>query len=413
MEHRSPDKNTIIDRKSNRRKFVMHGFFFSTAIHVAEPSTTLPLIIKFFTSSNVTIGLFSSLVRGGAVLMHLFMAYFAQSYKRVMRPLRILFFFRFLAWSSVGFTIFFLGERNPKLALKLVGLGLFLFSFVAGFGTILFHEVLGKIFTNKYRGVTWAYRQQFMALGGIFSAFLSAYIFYHFEKPFSFALVFLISGCVMAIGYLFLGSVKEYSKGKVNKREQNFMVFLLNSFKLLKTDKVLAYQIIVCFLSFSYLLVFPFIVTQAKIELKIAGLTLSSLIPFLAGSFFGNFMWGRLSKKGNDKRIVQLSFIFIIVSLFISMYAYEIYSFSLIYLFAGAAQDGFRLSFKNLVLGISPEEKRPVYFAVQNNLTSLAMFLSVPGGLVLDYTSLTNVTLIAMIMLLIGFVMSFKLVNLK
>lgn len=398
-----------LDLRSNRIKFVVHGFFFSTALKVAEPSTVLPLIIKYFTANNVLIGLFSSLVRGGAVLMQLYMAYFAQTYKKVLKPLRWLFFFRVMSWLGIGLSLYFFAEKNVKLTLWLVGSGFFMFSFFAGFGTILFHELLGKIFSNKYRGATWGYRQIFMGIGGFIGIIITWYFFKSLKAPLSFAYAFLLSSGFMLIGYLFLGNVKEDSKINISSKESSFIKFLYNSFKILKYDRVLSLQILVCLISFSYLFVFPFIVTHTKIELKLGGLALGSALPLIIGNITGNFIWVKLSGKGKDKTIVQLSFIFIIISLIISIVASNIFMFIFIYLFAGAATDGFRLSFKNLILSIAPEEKRPVYFAVQNNITSLGMFFSIPGGILINNMPFNVVISGVIIILLIGFGLSFKL----
>lgn len=402
-----------VDTRGNRIKFITHGFFFSSAIHVAEPSTILPLMIQHFSSNNVLIGLFSSLVRGGAVLMQLYMAYFAQAFTRVMKPLRLLFMFRFISWFCIGLSLYFIGDKNPTLTLWMVGIGLFFFSFVAGFGTVLFHELLGKIFTNKYRGVTWAYRQFFMAVGGILSAFFTAYLFhkYRYDKTHGFAMAFLISAAFMAVGYFFLGSVKEDVKKNVSKKESSFLRFLSNSFGIIRDDKKLALQILVCLLSFTYLLVFPFIVKFTKLEISIAGKALGSAFPLLCGNILGNLLWGRFSSKGNDKIIIQLSFAFMVASLVVALFANQVLVFATIFLLAGVATDGFRLSFKNLVLSIAPEEKRPVYFAVQNNMTSLGMFFSIPGGWLLNHFSLHIVTLLSILLLVFGFVLSMKLKN--
>ncbi len=94
--------NKLIELKSNRIKFIVHGFFLSSGMQVAEPSTILPLIVNYFSQSNVLLGFFSSLIRGRAVVMQLYTAFFAQAYSRVMKPLRIVFFFRFISWFCIG-----------------------------------------------------------------------------------------------------------------------------------------------------------------------------------------------------------------------------------------------------------------------------------------------------------------------
>ena len=405
--------NNYLDLKSNSRKFIGHGFFFSIAYHVAEPSTILPLIVGYFSQNNILIGLFSSLVRGGTVLMQLFMAFFAQSYKKVLKPLKWLFMLRLISWLIVGFSLYMFGSNKPVLTLWLVGAGLFSFSFFAGFGTILFHELLGKLFSHNYRGITWANRQIFMAIGGISSAFITSWMFRRYEPPRSFAIAFLVSFCFMATGYIILSTVKEEEKLNISARESNFLMFFKNIFITLREDKTLNKQVIVCIFSYSYLFVLPFIIKNKDIGLKISGLALGSVVPLLTGGIAGNLIWKKFSSQGNDKKIIQTSFLLIIIALLFAFNTKNIYQFVFIYILTGAATDGFRLAFKNLVLSIAPENKRPVYFAIQNNITSLGMFFSIPGGWILQNAGIDFLLFFSIILLFIGFIMSFSLKNYK
>lgn len=401
--------NKLINLKSNRIKFVAHGFFVSSAIHVAEPSTILPLIVNYFSQSNVLLGFFSSLIRGGTIIMQLYSAFYAQAYTRVMKPLRIIFLCRLLSWFGIGLSLFYFGGRNATLALWLLGTGLFLFSFTAGFGTIYFHELLGKVFTNKYRGVTWAYRQIFMGLGGIISGLFVAWFLNVFEEPVSFSYTFMISSGIMLIGYIILSTLKEFSKKKIQKKEESFSIFLGNSLKTLREDKALKLQIIVRFLSYTYLLSLPFIVKYARLDMKLGGLALGSALPLLGGSLLGNILWAKYASIGSNKKIIIVSFLMIIISLSLALIATNIYLFIILFLLAGSASDGFRLAFNNLVLSIAPEEKRPVYFAIQNNLTSLGLFFSIPGGLILNLIGFKPLIVFTVLILIYGLFLGLKL----
>jgi len=394
---------------SNRIKFITHGFFFSTAYHMAEPSTILPLVVSYFSKSDIIIGIFSSLVRGGAIIMQLYMAFHAQTYRRVMNPLRILFLFRLLAWIGIGLAIYFFGNVNPVLTLWLIGLGLFAFSFTAGLGTILFHELLGKIFTKEYRGVTWAYRQISMGIGGMFSGIIAGWIFNVYERPLGFAYAFLVSGIFMLIGYVFLGMAKEWEKKNVSEKEKNFGLFIGNAIALLKLDRVLLNQIIVCLISYTYLFALPFVIKYNKPELNLGGLAISSAVPLLAGSILGNIFWAGLASRNSNKAIVRISFLMMILSLSMALLPSNIFIFIIIFLFAGSASDGFRLAFKNLVLSLAPEEKRPVYFAVQNFITSIGLFFSIPGGALLNLIGFRILIILTLTVLLSGFFFSHKL----
>jgi len=135
--------------KENNIKNILHGFFLAVAMSVAEPSTILPLIVHHFSESVILVGVFASLLRGGAIAVQLFAAFYAQGYKRVMPYMRKVFLARFISWFMIGLAILLIGDKNPALTLWVFGIGLFIFSFSAGFGSIYFSEIIAKIF-NKY-----------------------------------------------------------------------------------------------------------------------------------------------------------------------------------------------------------------------------------------------------------------------
>ena len=394
--------NKLIDNKANRFKFTVHGFFFSSGINTAEPSTILPLIVSYFSSSNVLIGIFSAIFRGGNIVMQLFTAYHAQAYARVMKPLRILFMFRFLSWFGIGASIFIFGNSSNTLTLLLAGLFLFLFSFTAGLGTIYFHELLGKVFTPKYRGKTIAYRQFFMGVGGIVAGIFSGFLLKTLEAPKSYAYIFMNSAGFMAIGYAFLGTVKEFPKKNTNKKEERFSEFMKNSLSYIADDKKLNRLILSRLFSYAYLFVFPFIVVKSELDVSLAGLVIGSAIPFQIGTLAGNSFWGYLSYRGKDYNIISYSFLLTIIAIILAIFANKLLIFILIFLLIGCSSDGYKLAFRNIILTISPENKRPVYWAIYNNLTAVGLFFSIPGGLLLQFFRYQGILIFTSLLLLSG-----------
>lgn len=399
-----------VDLPSNRLKIILHGFFYSGGIGIAEPSTVLPVIVNFFSQSSILIGLFSSLLRGGAVLMQLYAAFYAQTYKKVLSPLKLIFFFRFITWFSIGLSIYFFGENHYTLTLWLFGIGLFSFSFSAGFGTVYFSELVGKSFTNEYRGKTFALRQFFSGVSAIASGGVSGWFLANFEAPYSFAYLFLTSSIFMSLGYLSVSLMTEYPKEEVSEKEKHFGKFLSNALIILKSDKLLQNQITTRLLSYSFLLVFPFIGIRAISSLEISkGYAALFAFLLLSGSTLSNIFWGRLSSQGKNKIIATISFVLMISAIVIAMFANSIYAYSLVFIIAGAASDGYKLSFSNLIFIVSPDDKRPVYIAIQNNITSLGLFFSIPGGVMLSYVGYNFLFLTVIFFLLIGLFYSFKL----
>ena len=381
----------IIDSSANNIKNVIHAFFLSLAITIAEPSTILPLMVHHFSESVIMVGIFASLLRGGAIIIQLYAAFHAQAYKKVMPYLGKVFFFRWISWFSIGVSIFFIGDNNKSLTLFLIGLGLFFFSFTAGFGAIYFKELQAKLFSKKYRGKTMANRQIAGSIASIISGGIAGYVLNNYEAPLNYAYLFMVSSALMVIGFGIFVTIEEPEKEHVLVKEKNFKLFITNAIALLKKDKRLQRQILTIFLSFSYFLSMPFVILNAHSSFTLTGWMLGGFITVqMLGSIIGStFLWRRIH---DYEKMLSLSFIFMILAFVIALFANDVYTYACIFLLFGIALDGFNISGMNLVIEIAPEEKRPIYTALQTNITSIGLFFPVLGGVILKIVG--NYTLI-------------------
>jgi len=99
-----------------------------------------------------------------------------------------------------------------------------------------------------------------------------------------------------------------------------------------------------------------------------------------------------------------------IIAFVIAYFADNVYTYAIVFLLFGTALDGFNISGMNLVIEIAPEDKRPIYTALQTNITSLGLFFPVLGGVILKYVeSYTVIYLLTISLLLLGFFLSLKL----
>ncbi len=378
-------------------------------VTVAEPATILPLIVYHFSSNLVLVGLFASLLRGGAIAVQLFAAFYAQSYSRVMIYMRIVFFFRFFSWFMVGASIYFIGDSNKTLTLWLIGIFFFTFSFSAGFGSIYFKEIIAKVFSKEERGKTMANKQLFSSMGAIISGGVAGWVLSNYEAPYSYAFLFMFSSVLMIIGLVAFGTIKEPEKLNVSTREKNFLEFLKNSKSLLKKDKRLQLQIIVSLLGYSFLLAMPFVIIKAKTTIELTGWLIGGFITVqMIGSMIGNFfIWKKF--KGNYVRMLQLAYTFMISAFIIAFFAGNAVGYGLIFFIFGVGIDGFRNADMNLVLEIAPEDKRPVYVAIQSTIVSIGLFFAIPGGIILEYFGYNILYSLTLIMLFIGLFFTGKL----
>ncbi len=402
-----------VDDPKNNYKNVVHAFFLALAITIAEPSTILPLMVHHFSDSMIIVGIFASLLRGGAIMIQLYAAFHAQAYKRVLPYLGKVFFFRFISWLSIGVSIYFIGDSNKSLTLFFIGLGLFFFSFTAGFGAIYFKELQAKLFSKKYRGKTMANRQVAGSIASIISGGVAGYVLNHYEAPLNYAYLFMVSSAFMVIGFATFVTIEEPEKENISTKEKHFKIFIKNAMMLLKEDKRLQQQIIAIFLSFSYFLSMPFVILNAHSAFTLTGWMLGGFITVqMLGSIIGStFLWRKIESY---EKMLSLSFLLMISAFMIALFANNVYAYAMIFLLFGVALDGFNISGMNLVIEIAPEDKRPVYTALQTNISSLGLFFPVLGGIILKFVgSYTVIYFLSIVLLALGFYISRQLKEIK
>ncbi|GAB6044780.1 MFS transporter [Caminibacter profundus] len=394
--------------KENNLKNVLHGFFLAIAMTIAEPSTILPLIVHHFSESVVLVGIFASLLRGGAIVVQLFAAFYAQSFGLVLPYLKRVFLARFLSWFAIGLAILFIGDKNPVLTLWIFGIGLFIFSFSAGFGSIYFSEIIAKIFNKNERGKSMANRQFFAALASIISGGVAGWVLSTFDAPKSYAYLFMISAILMGVGFYAFSTIKEPVKENISIKEKSFVEFLKNATLILKNDKALQVQIFTILFSYSFLFAFPFVILKANQTIHLTGWLIGGFVTVqMIGALLGNLVWKKLAPR--YKIIIILSFVLMILAFLIAFIANNAFVYGLIFFLIGFAMDGFKISGLNLLFEIAPEDKRPVYVALQNNITSIGLFFAIPGGVILEYFGYNTLYIFTIIMLLVGLFFALKL----
>nr|WP_221270359.1 MFS transporter [Desulfurispira natronophila] len=390
----------------------MHGFFIALGTTIAEPSTILPLIVNYFTANSIIVGLFASLLRGGAVVVQMFAAFYSQSLTRVMPYQRIVYFVRVLSWFGIGAALYFIGDSSAIISLWSLGIGLFIFSFAAGFGSIYYREILGKVFSHRYLGHSTARRQFFAAIGAILSGVVAGWVLSTYSPPQSYGLLFMVSALLLAVGYGIFITVPEPLKTEISERESSFVLFLQNSWLLLRQDWALRWQIIVVLISHSYLFASPFVILRADEVLNLTGWLVGGYVSLqMTGAMLGNILWGQLASRGRNREVMMLSFALMMVAMIFAMTSSIAWQYGVFFLLSGAAMDGFRLVANNLIIIIAPPAKRPVYIALQFNITALGLFFAVPGGIILGYFGYNVLYIFTIIVLFIGLICAQKLSN--
>ncbi len=399
-----------MDKFGNHVRNILHGFFLSIGTTVAEPATILPLMVNYFGGSALLVGFFSGLLRGGAVLMQLYAAFRAQHYARMLPYLRRVFLARFLAWFLIGVAIVLFGKEHPTLTLWCIGVGLFFFSFSAGFGAIYFREIVAKIFTHRFRGRSMAWRQFFSGIGAMTSGAIAAVILERFEEPYDFGYLFMVSAVLMGLGLIAFGTVDEPPKKEFDEKIRSFTGFLHQGWKILRSDRQFQVQVATFLLGYSYLVAMPFVILEAQTKIDLDGAAVGTLITAqMTGAMLSNALWGKLSGSGHNRLTANLAMAMHLGAVGLAFFAQSLPMYMAVFFLFGAAADGNRIASSNLILILAPEARRPLYVALQMNIVSLGMFLSVFGGFLLHFGGYGMLYGVTFAMLFAAFILSFRL----
>jgi MFS family permease len=258
-----------------------------------------------------------------------------------------------------------------------------------------------------------ANRQIAGSVASIISGGVAGYVLNHYEAPMNYAYLFMVSSLFMIVGFATFVTIEEPSKENVSRKEQNFRLFIRNAVALLKEDKRLQWQIAAILLSYSYFLSMPFVILHANSSFTLTGWMLGGFITVqMLGSIVGSmFLWRKIH---DYEKMLSLSFIFMIAAFVMALSASSVAMYAMIFLLFGVALDGFNIAGMNLVIEIAPEEKRPIYTALQTNIVSLGLFFPVLGGIILKFVGSYSVIYgLSIALLAAGFLISRRLKTIK
>lgn len=394
----------MIDIKNSKHKVIIQGTFLTYAMTIADPIILLPLLISFFSDNYILIGLFIALYKTSGILVQHYSAYKIQSNPYVMKNLSNIFILRVFSWLLISFSIIFLGNTHPTITLCLIALGLSMFSISYSVGAIYYNEILGKIFTRSFRGVTLARRQFFSAIGLLLAAVSANYVLKLYDEPTNFGILFLLSSVIMSIGLYIFVTIPEPKK-LVTRTDSSFKKFTHKSIIFLKADKKLQKYLISYFLTSTYLLSLPYIIIESKNYLEITSIFIAELILFeSAGLLIGNIIWAKLAYKNQENLILIASVISLIILFIVALNISSHYYFYLIFFLYGFATDGIKLVYNNMLIHIAPQDRRPIYSSLKSHITSLGFLFPIMGGIIINISSLTvlfYITLLALILTLL------------
>jgi MFS family permease len=366
---------------------------FNFAWAFTSGSTMLPLFISKLTSSNILVGLASTLEAVGWFLPQMAVAAVTLHQKSQM-PLYIrTAFLRGGSFSLLAVLVFFFGAVNPSYLLITFFILFSIYAVGGGLAGVSFTDVVGKSIPQNKRGSFFGMRMFFggglAALAGI----LIERILRIYEFPKNFGVLFLIAAVLIILALFSFCLVKEPPVSKRPERKK-IRENLRLGFEALKRDRNFRMLIWTRVAIGAYVLGFPFYIIFAKkflyIPTSVAGIFLSVQ---MVGYLSSNLLWAYLSNNKSNRLVLFLSAVcsaicpLLVILSILTRIPPALYGS--IFFFLGATIAGLDMGYTNYLLEIAPEEQRPIYVGFLNTIVGPTIFLSAVGGLIIQLSSFT------------------------
>jgi MFS family permease len=392
---------------------VANGVLFNLAWAFTSGSTMLPLFISRLTSSNVLVGLASTLEAVGWFLPQMAVAAVTLHQKSQM-PLYIkTAFLRGGSFSLLALLVFLSSAVHPSYLLITFFVLFSIYAVGGGLAGVAFTDVVGKSIPRNKRGSFFGMRMFFggglAALAGI----LIERILRIHQFPKNFGVLFLMAAGLIILALLSFCLVREPPVVQRPERKR-FRENLRQGFEALKKDRNFRMLIWTRVAIGSYVLGLPFYVIFAKkflyIPTSIAGIFLSVQ---MAGYLSSNLLWGYLSNNKSNRLVLFLSAVCSaicpVVLLLSILTRIPLALYGSIFFFLGATIAGLDMGYTNYLLEIAPEEERPIYVGFLNTIVGPTIFLSAVGGLIIQLSSFTFLYSLVLLVSIVSIFLSLSL----
>jgi len=365
---------------------IVHGTFFNMAQAFAEPFALLPLFLAGFTSSKLIIGLTVGLMQAAMVLPQLLMSRLLRRHPHTARPLMLGgIWTRCGVWGLLGILTLMSSKQSVSLLWAFVIL-VSLYSFAGGIAVLPFNRIISETILPEKRSSFFGWRLFFGGFMAMMAGFLVKFVLGSDKIlwPKNFGVLFLFSFVTLIIAYTAMSMFK-FPSDSPGKSTDAMPSLWHECLKVFKTYPVLKRLITIEFLTSKLALFMPFLTlyaTQSRhIPLKWVGIF---IVCMKLGSMLSNLLWMPIGNKIGTRILIQAGIITAIIALVLSIFAHNVFFFSLAFFVTGLASSALMLGYSGYILEIGHAEIRVLLVAINGTMLLPLYFMPLLGGLIAD-----------------------------
>jgi MFS family permease len=386
--------------------FLLDGIFFLVAMGILGPSTLIPDFIRRLTSSEILIGLSSSLFDVGWTLPQLFIARYIVQFERKKWwfagpsiPVR------FVMLIFAGFVLL-LGKDQPEAILVAFLICYGIAAVGDGIVGVPWADLTGTSLDSRWRARMFGLMS---ASAGVIMLGVSPLIGVVLSDkgpafPNNYALIFGAAGVLFVLSILPILFIYELPGGKAVEKLPTLGEFLPSLGRVLRTDVPFRAILITRMLTSLFAMASPFYIGFATVQL---GLSSTVAVPTLLamqtiGSISGALVYTWLGARNNLLyiRLALGGAAFLPISALLASLVGPLPLY-LGFLMSGLALSNLFLSYQNWVITYASPDQRPTYAGLFNTVAAgISLLAPFIAGTIAQYIGYEALFVVALVMVL-------------
>jgi len=375
-------------QKNLKWNFVMHsldGIFFKIGVCFSDYGTILPSFVAKMTTSNVLIGLITSIQTIAWFLPQIISAYFTESNK-LKKPLVLkMGIGQRLPWLLMAISTLFLASKSPGIALTVFFICFFTAMFSGGIQMPIWMDFVARTMPVNWRGRLFGAREFIGGIAGIGVGVIVAYILEKLYFPTNYTICFMMYFFWTSISYIFVALVREEPYPIIRQRT-TFKEYLKNIKSIITENKnyglFLLSQILLRFIIISS----AFYTAYAIKVYNATGKTVATFLSLtVICQSIGMLVLGYIGDHKGHINSLRISFTASITGIVIALISNSIEYMYIVFMLHGFGVSGISVSGCNAIIDFCRPEERPTYIGVTGMMIApVAGFLPVLAGVVIQ-----------------------------
>jgi MFS family permease len=416
------ERRASLQGSETRRNFVLcvlNGAFFEVAKGLIDPALVLSTwFVGRLTDSNLLVGLVAPLGVAGWALPQVFVSARIQRMQRKMPVYTTAAVIRVIVWVLLAVMVWLIDA--PALLLPAFFVIYAIAQLASGPSGLTFFDVVTKTIPARRRGRLFAMRLFIGGVMGLGSSWVVTQVLGHPALPFprDIALLVALYGVLLIPSFATFIAVREppsvVAKEAVTLKEQ-----LHRGGRLLRENRIYQRYLAVRMLLALTGIALPFYSVYAKnvlgAEAAMAGIYTATSI---GARLLSNLAWGGISDRKGNLLVLRLLaagrgltlLLALVLVIFASLLKLEgdwlPYLAVPLFILDGATFPAGILSGSNFLAELVSEVERPIYLGMTNTLMGVFTLLSVLGGLLVDLLGFAGLFAVALVLCVIGLVLT-------